>query len=209
MLPKDFADKFGPVCIEAQKRNGGFASVRLGQIALESGWAKYVPVDIYDGRYSYNLTGVKGEGPAGFVTCWSDEWNPITKKMEPYLSDFRAYHSYEQHIIERDRIFLWSNYDGYRSATTPWQACWALQNAPMPYATDPDYATKLIATITANNFTRFDAPFLDTPNDAWYAQDLRELKDGGFLKGDDQGRLAISPEGIRLLVIMNRIRKTK
>jgi N-acetyl-anhydromuramyl-L-alanine amidase AmpD len=51
------------------------------------------------------------------------------------------------------------------------------------------------------------APFLDVPADAWYAQDLADMKAAGLLRGQDDGRLAMSDESIRLLVVMNRMRR--
>lgn len=189
MTPQAFAKLFGPLCQAAMRKHGGFASVRLAQIALESGWAKYTPKDIDTGKESYNLTGVKGVGPAGSVLAWTEEWDGT--RMVKVKDFFRAYNSYEEHILERDSIFEWDNYDAYRAAKTPDDACRALQNAPMPYATDPEYADKLIGTMNANGFKEWDVlqPFPDMPADAWYAEAAAGLKALGALQGDEKGNL--------------------
>lgn len=182
----------------------GFASVRLAQTALESAWGEATPKDIDTGRESFNLTGVKGRGPAGSVRCWT--WEVVNGRDVKVIAEFRAYDSFEEHIAERDKIFDWNNYDGYRAATTWQDACDALQSAPMPYATDPSYASKLKAIIEANNFDRFDSyVFVDVPGDAPFADELRELKAAGIVNGQNDGRLNLSEESVRTIIICRRM----
>lgn len=204
MTPQEFLDKFGPMCVAAMVVNGGFASVRLAQLIQEAGFSVATPRDIDTGRESYNLTGVKGVGPAGSVRAWTTEWNG-TKYVDT-IAYFRAYDSFEQHVMERDRIFEWSNYDAYRAAKTPEDACRALQNAPMPYATDPGYAAKLIAVIEEYDLKRFDTwPFADVPGDAWYADFVRRMKSTGVMNGYRDGYLRMSEESIRTLMMAERL----
>lgn len=205
MMPARFAEKFGPPCVAAMVRNGGFASVRLAQIALESAWGEATPHDLDTGKPSYNLTGVKGSGPAGSVLAWTHEViNGETVKVRAL---FRAYHSFEEHILERDKIFEWDNYDGYRAAKSPEAACWALQRAPMAYATDPNYADKLIAIIEAHGFERFDRwLWADVPEDHRFYDELSQMKQAGYLRGEkSDGRLGLSEEAIRVLVVAHRM----
>jgi flagellum-specific peptidoglycan hydrolase FlgJ len=204
MTPEKFADTFGLMAVSAMIQNGGFASVRLGQIALESAWGESTPVDLRTGKHSFNLTGVKGEGPNGSVTAPTME--EIDGKWVMSLADFRAYHNYAEHILERDRIFEWENYDAYRKAETWEDAVDALQSAPEPYATDSHYAEKLKAIIRENGFDRFDGyVFVDVPPDHPFAGELREMRETGVLHGQADGFLNLSMEAIRVLVICKRM----
>lgn len=186
--------------------NGGFASVRLAQIILESNWASSTPKDLDTGAESFNLTGVKGVGPAGSVRCWT--WEHVDGKDVKVVDSFRAYHSFPEHIIERDRIFLdWrENYGAYLDAKSPEEAIHALTHARYPYATDPTYESKLLDIIASYDLKRFDSwPFADVDAHAWYAEDVAAMKSYGFVKGDENGNLGLSDEGIRLLVILRRM----
>lgn len=213
MEHKEFLDLFAPMCQKAQAQNGGFASVRLAQIALESAWAASTPKDMNTRKESFNLTGVKGEGPAGFVECPTAEWDG--EKYITVIAKFRAYTSFQQHIMERDNIFLWDNYDGYRAAKTPEEACWALQKAPMPYATDPNYATKLLSIIEQHNLKQYDTvpretqehkeeplpltespvrfALADIPADHWAVREWEIAVKHGLIQGFPDGTLR--PDG--------------
>lgn len=180
-----FFEKFAPACRTAQAKNGGFISVRLAQIALESAWGEATPKDIETGAESYNLTGVKGDGPAGHVRAWT--WEVVNGENVRVIANFRAYHSYDEHVVERDRIFEWSNYDAYRAAKTPEEAIHALCHAPAPYATDPAYEAKLLDIIAKYDLKRFDGPFADVRPDAWYAGDVAFLKSACIVSGDSNG----------------------
>lgn len=204
MTPEKFKETFAPICVAAMLKNGGFASVRLAQIALESGWGESEPIDIYTGKRSYNLTGVKGVGPAGSVKAWTHEWDG--SKYVKVLAEFRAYHSYEEHIFERDKIFEWSNYDAYRAAKTPEEAVYALVNAPKPYATDPNYASKLLKIINDHNFKIYDRYiFVDVGPDHPFYNELKAMKERGYVRGRSDGYLALSEEAVRVLVIAWRM----
>lgn len=209
MQPKEFLDTFGPICQRVMAKNGGFASVRLAQIILESSWANATPKDVNTGQESYNLTGVKGLGPAGSVKSMTHEYvNGV--RVDEYAM-FRAYHSFEEHITLRDDIFLWDNYDGYRNATSPEDAVRGLAHAPKPYATDPRYASKLLDIIHNYDLKRFDVkpaapgPFTDVPGDCWYAEYVKRWKDSGIMSGFPDGSLRMGEADIRVLIMTERM----
>jgi flagellum-specific peptidoglycan hydrolase FlgJ len=202
-----FFATFGPACVAAMLRHGSFASVRMAQIILESDWASSTPKDIDTGKESFNLTGVKGsDGPNGHVTAWSpEEENGVWVQRK---SMFRAYHSFEEHICERDKIFSnWTeNYCAYLAAKSPEEAIHALAHAPQPYATDSQYEAKLLALLASNDLKRFDSwPFVDVDGSAWYAADVAAMKACGIVRGDENGRLNASPDLIRMIVWMRRL----
>ena len=47
------------------------AAITTAQAILETGYGKSVPTDIYTKQYSYNLFGIKGIGPAGSVSVYT------------------------------------------------------------------------------------------------------------------------------------------
>ena len=73
-------------------------------------------------------------------------------------SEAQSYSSLEEAI--RDWCVLITEEPAYSNALAEWQSNWNVEDfvyalAPV-YATDPDYAHKIIATINANNLYRFD-----------------------------------------------------
>src|SRR5471032_2829407 len=115
------------------------------QAALESGWGqREIPTS--DGKRSFNLFGIKAgsswDGPTTNITT-TEYANGVAKKVQ---ASFRVYGSYVEAIS--DYIKLLTNNPRYAqvaSASTPEQAAHALQKAG--YATDPNYADKLVSVI--------------------------------------------------------------
>ena len=123
-----------------EQRSGVPAAITTAQAILESGYGKSVPVDINDGRYSYNLFGIKGEGPAGSVLIWTTEYQNGKKvKVKDY---FAAYNNFMESIAGRSS-FLKENsrYSFLFNSSDPIYWADGLQKAG--YATDPKYAQKL------------------------------------------------------------------
>ena len=125
------------------------ASVCIAQAAIESGWGRYCI-----GGYNY------------FGRKWGGEGNYIEKPTYEFvdgeyiqISDkFQDYDSLEDAI--RDWCVLMTEEPAYAEALETWHRTWDVEAfiramAPV-YATDPDYADKIIATIRANDLTRFD-----------------------------------------------------
>lgn len=139
---------------ESFLRTGLSAALQTSQSILETGWGQYVGVDKYTGRISYNLFGIKGEGPAGSVlfTTW-EVYNGIRYTVD---DRFRAYNSideswkdYNAFLLERER------YAPVREVMyDSTQAAWALRRAG--YATDPEYPLKLIRIIEERNLNELD-----------------------------------------------------
>jgi flagellum-specific peptidoglycan hydrolase FlgJ len=120
------------------------AAVTTPQAILETGYGKYVPSDISSKLFSYNLFGIKGNGPAGSVVCWTQEENPKTKAWEPVRARFRAYHNFLESIKDHSQFF----YDNIRRYGPAFQAKnaadFAKAIAKAGYATDSKYAAKII-----------------------------------------------------------------
>ncbi|HEY6530046.1 MAG TPA: glucosaminidase domain-containing protein [Cellvibrionaceae bacterium] len=118
------------------------AAVTTAQAILETGFGKSVPTDLYTKQYSYNLFGVKGVGPAGFVSVYTHEViNDVRIKI---IAKFEAYHNFEGSIAGRT-AFLKRNqrYAVLFESTDP--IVWAEGLQKQRYATDPNYAKTLIS----------------------------------------------------------------
>ena len=139
---------------QSWEKTGLSAALQTAQSIHETGWGQSVGVDKYTGRLSYNLFGIKGSGPAGKVTITTWEvYNGIRYTVD---DDFRAYNSideswvdYNAFLLERERYqpVRDTMYDGT-------QAAWALSRAG--YATDPEYALRLIRLMELYNLNELD-----------------------------------------------------
>lgn len=142
------------------------ASPVAAQARLESGLGEFEPMDLFTGKRSYNLFGIKAivkdgigiaVGNNGWVQDFTHEWNPKTKKKELILANFRAYKSHKDCFTDHARILVVSKDDDglqcYRKAfehlddaeafiTEVWKA---------GYASDPNYLKKIIPIIRQLN----------------------------------------------------------
>lgn len=134
------------------------------QACLETGYGQSVPVDMTTGKYSFNIFGIKGTGPAGSVLCRTSEYFPEAQakklvaagnatptsvrkngKAKVYVKDrFKAFHSFKEslegymQLMKKPRYAaVWDNADDPVAAAETVQLC--------GYATDVSYAEKLIS----------------------------------------------------------------
>ena len=114
----------------------------LGQAALESGWGQR-EIKHPDGRTSHNLFGIKaGAGWKGQVVhvLTTEYEDGVAKKV---TQPFRAYSSYEESFADYARLIGNSpRYETVAQARNEVEAARRIQNSG--YATDPQYAQKLI-----------------------------------------------------------------
>lgn len=184
MRPQEFIEMIVPSAQSYQQKHGIFASVTLAQAALETGWGRFIPRDKYTGKESYNLFGVKGQGPAGSVVCDTQEWDGsqyITVEAE-----FAAYNSWEESLAGHNEVLLKPWYKPVRDATNWRAACMYLQSCG--YATDPYYGAKLIRIIEEYRLYEHDqlpVPFSDVPVGHWAVELLTRLKEAGVAVGDE------------------------
>lgn len=147
LSPAEFARLFGPVARESMKRTGVPASVTLAQAALETGWGASTIGD------AKNLFGIKGTGPAGSISVPTQEFQ--NGRMVTIRDSFRKYHSWQESIEDHGRLLQNDRYrPALRYKNDPDRYAHAIHDAG--YATDPNYASKLISIMKSNNFYRFD-----------------------------------------------------
>lgn len=137
-----------------QKETGIPASIILGQIILESS-GKY-PGGLSGLAYeAKNLFGVKGTGPAGTYYVPTKEFE--NGRFVTVPAGFKRYNSYYESILDHAKLLSKPKYAEH------------LQNAKSVedfakgikaggYATDPNYAQKLVSIIQKNNLHQYDDP---------------------------------------------------
>lgn len=128
--------------IAASRRTGIPHQLILAQAALESGWGNK-EIRRENGQPSYNLFGIKAtpdwKGATTEITT-TEYINGVAQKVK---AAFRVYSSYADALQDYSALLSRSTrYQNVKSARTPEQAAHALQAGG--YATDPQYAKKLI-----------------------------------------------------------------
>jgi len=144
--PDAFVADILPHAKAAAKKLGVPASVLVAQSALETGWGKHVPRDA-EGRPNFNFFGIKADaswnGPRQNSSTLEFNGHAMVRSQ----ASFRAYHQVSDSFDDLVH-FLQSN-PRYRQALAakdnPEAFARALQRAG--YATDPQYADKLIAIL--------------------------------------------------------------
>jgi|TARA_B100000035_G_scaffold71079_1_gene58450 hypothetical protein len=150
--PNEFKRVYGPIMKEAVKGTPIFASVKLAQMALETGWGKSTIAN------ANNLFGIKGSGSSPY-------WDGTVQKAETeevydgkrgtYNLGFRKYKSPYDSIKDHNHLLMTkSRYKPVREAKTPEDQAYALQEAG--YATGEKYAETLISIINDYGFKDLD-----------------------------------------------------
>lgn len=177
MSPQEFIDRIAPAAVRNMNAFGIPASITIAQAALETGWGSSVKGN--------NLFGIKGEG----ITWETREF--VDNEWITTVEGFRTYPSWEESIRDHG-LFLTerSRYAGVIGEEDYRTAARALQEAG--YATDPQYAQKLISIIERWNLSAYDsvepveAEYLLNPEDtdkiirylsaAWFCTDAEDAR---------------------------------
>ncbi|MWV45779.1 mannosyl-glycoprotein endo-beta-N-acetylglucosamidase [Paenibacillus sp. HJL G12] len=148
----DFIAKIAPLATADQLQTGVPASLTIAQAALESSWGGSGLT-----AKANNLFGIKGEGPAGSIRMLTSEYIKGTLvQIEAY---FRMYHSWGESIQDHSRLIV-NGVAGdrrYAGALNADGKTAARLVAKAGYATDPQYADKLIQIMDQNNLYQYDA----------------------------------------------------
>lgn len=137
-----FVRKIIKQAYEAKKITGLPASILASQCILETGWGKYIPIDIETGKFSYNLFGIKGIGTNGSVKIYTHEF--VNGEKIRIIADFRAYHNYKESFIDYGKLILYA--DRYKEAVANRNDAriYIKELHKAGYATDPDYSKKVL-----------------------------------------------------------------
>ncbi len=145
-LVKTFKAGMAPHAAAASAKTGIPASFMLGQAALESGWGSHEVVST-KGQRSHNLFGIKAGANWHGKTVVAQTTEYVNGVAQHVLAKFRAYDSYADSFADYANL-LTSNprfHKALANAQTPEQFARGLQQAG--YATDPNYAAKLVRVI--------------------------------------------------------------
>jgi flagellum-specific peptidoglycan hydrolase FlgJ len=149
MHPQDFIDLISPSAVASSIVTQIPASFTIAEAALESGWGAVAPGN--------NLFGVKADaswkGP--IAETWTREYLRETDQWVKVPARWRAYDNWLGSIGDH-AAFLRSNprySNAFRASTV---SEFVERVAAAGYATDPQYAQKIMAVIQAHNLTRWD-----------------------------------------------------
>lgn len=143
---QDFVSRMTPHAVQASQETGVSTHLILGQAALESGWGRR-EIRQSDGGTSFNLFGIKAGGNwngkvAEVVT--TEYHNGIASKQ---VEKFRAYSSYTEAFSDYARLLR--DNSRYAQVLKPGQGSHEVAHALQRsgYATDPNYADKLVKVL--------------------------------------------------------------
>ncbi|MFT9267444.1 glycoside hydrolase family 73 protein, partial [Oenococcus sp.] len=139
--------------VTAANANDLYASIMLAQATLETGWGGSMLA-----LFNNNLFGIKENGSpyaSGSVTYKTGEY--IDGTISNVDGTFNTYESIEDCFLDYVRMLMNNTYyaNVFRSKASNYiEAAHNIQNDG--YATDPDYATKIINIIQRNNLNFLD-----------------------------------------------------
>lgn len=187
-MKKEFIDRVSVVALEGHKQYGILPSLTIAQSILESAWGKK--------HIGNNIFGIKKgstwKGKTRIVT--TTEY--IKGQKKTIKDEFRVYDSIEDSI--RDYLKLIGSlkrYEIVRNSNNYKDACNNVLKAG--YATDPNYARKLILIIEENKLYKYDGDLYilhDWAKDAW-----EWAKEKGITDGREPQREATREEVITFL----------
>lgn len=139
---------------DSSSKTGMSTALQIAQAILETGWGQNVPVDKYNGKFSYNLFGIKGTGTNGSVV--SNTWEVYNGVSYRIDAAFKAYNNLSESWDDRNKLLLTaSRYAPFRAVMyDSTLGAWAVKRAG--YATDPLYPIKLINIIDQYHLLELD-----------------------------------------------------
>ena len=150
MIPAEFIMRLTSPAVESQRKSGVPASISIAQAALESAWGESGLV-----KAGNNLFGIKADSRWRGETLTLNTREFIKGHWVVVPALWRKYPSW-QASIDDHAAFLKLNprYKACFLCTTSPTFARALAQAG--YATDPDYANKLIALMSKHQLQSFD-----------------------------------------------------
>jgi flagellum-specific peptidoglycan hydrolase FlgJ len=141
-----------PGARESQLVTGVPASVTLAQGILESNWGRSGL-----STRGHNYFGIKAltkEGPAGVI--WMETWEVENGRNVTRNEPFRQYNNAAESLIDHGYFFVENGRYANAMAAAKDPREFARRINQAGYATDPQYAPKLISLMDAYNLYQFD-----------------------------------------------------
>lgn len=156
MTPQAFLDELAPLALASAKATGIPAGFVLAEGALESGWGNSALA-----RLGCNLFGVKAD-PAWHGATLTMETGEVVKGARVAVDAlWRRYSSWADCVDDHAQFFLRN--PRYAAAlkvcsgpAAGVSAAFAHAVAQAGYATDPEYAARIVAVIDSYDLTRYD-----------------------------------------------------
>ncbi len=148
---EDFIKKLWPAAKTAASLIGGVPEVLIAQAALETNWGKNV-LPYQNKLSSYNLFNIKADNSWKNKTTTVDSLEQHNGVLVKERSNFRSYDSFLESFLDYAK-FLKQNgrySEALNKAAHPEQFVRALQSGG--YATDQDYANKILKIFTSHTF---------------------------------------------------------
>jgi flagellar protein FlgJ len=147
MPPSAFIAMLAGAAQACQRKTGIPASITLAQAALESSWGSRA--------LGNNLFGIKADRSWTGPTISFRTTEHLGGKDVVLTDKFRAYASYAESMVDHAQFLLKNpRYAACFKETTG--AGWARALQAAGYATDPDYAKKLIDIMRGRNLAFYD-----------------------------------------------------
>jgi flagellar rod assembly protein/muramidase FlgJ len=147
MKPPDFLAMLAPAAQACMRTTGIPASFTLAQAALESGWGARAP--------GCNLFGIKADKSWKGAVILVATHEVVNGQRVAINDRFRCYATYGEALADRATFFR-KNPRYAKCFEEHTGAGWARAVARAGYATDPDYAARLIAVMDGRSMTRYD-----------------------------------------------------
>jgi len=137
-----FAKKMISEAYKSKKITNLPASIVASQAILETGWGRYIPIDIDTGKFSFNLFGIKGIGTNGSVKIYTHEF--VNGEKIRVIANFRAYQNYKESFIDYGKLILYNN--RYKEAVKNRSDArkYIEELVKAGYCTDPNYVSKIL-----------------------------------------------------------------
>ncbi len=150
--PQEFIQEVYPHAQKAAEKLGVSPEILIAQVALETGWGKHV-VEGVDGETSNNLFSIKAGSDWLGNTIRRGSKEFLNGRWGEFQSDFRAYPSIEKSF--EDYVEFLQNNQRYQSAlNSDSDESFINQLQNSGYATDPNYARKIIAITERTGFRK-------------------------------------------------------
>jgi flagellum-specific peptidoglycan hydrolase FlgJ len=149
---EQFIGSIGDAAVDSAYETGVPASVTIAQAILESYWGSSRLA-----REANNYFGIKAQthqGTAGSV--WMDVWEVIGGRNVVQQQAFRAYDTVAESIVDHGLFFLQNGRYASAMAARADPRQFAREINRAGYATDPSYASKLIALMDRYDLYRYD-----------------------------------------------------
>ena len=151
MSPDDYISKYAPIAIEEMKRSNIPASITLAQGIIESSWGGSELAATHKNHF-----GIKcNSGWEGIHTYHKDD--DYDENGNLIESCFRGYYSAEESYADHSNFLMrGQRYEKLFQLDRNDFVNWALGLKECGYATDPNYAQKLINTINQYGLYEYD-----------------------------------------------------